>query len=242
MADLSGKVAIVTGASRGIGRAVALRLARDGAAVVINYAANHDLAAEVVRSIERNGGTAAAICADIARRDDIRRLFDETVARFGPVDIVVNNAGVLSLGEVADVTEGDFDRTFAVNVRGAFFVMQESARRLRDGGRIINLSSSVTVHPLPKTAVYAASKAAVELFTTVLAQEVGVRGITVNAVAPGGTETDMLTPERAAELKRETALRRVGQPADIAAAVALLAGNDAGWITGQTIHVDGGQV
>jgi len=242
MADLMGKVALVTGASGGIGRAIATRLARDGAAVVVHYASNPMPAEEVVRSIERGGGVAVAIRADVARRDEVQRLFDAAEARFGGIDIVVNNAGVLSLGSVAEVSEADFDRIFAVNARGAFFVLQESARRVRDGGRIVSTSSSVTRRPLPGTAVYAASKAAVEAFTRALAKEVGARGITVNAIAPGGTETGMLSAERAEELKRETALARVGQPADVADAVAMLAGGDAHWITGQTIHVSGGQV
>jgi 3-oxoacyl-[acyl-carrier protein] reductase len=242
MAGLSGKVAVVTGASRGIGRAIALRLARDGAAVVVNYAASSADAQAVVAAIERSGGTAAALRADVAVRGEITALFDAADARFGGIDIVVNNAGVLVLGAVSEVTERDFDRVFAVNARGAFFVMQESARRLRDGGRLISLSSSVTLRPLPHTAVYAASKAAVELFTKALAREVGHRQITVNAVAPGGTETGMLSPQRAEELKAETALARVGQPTDIADAVAMLAGDDAHWITGQIIHVSGGQV
>jgi 3-oxoacyl-[acyl-carrier protein] reductase len=242
MGPLTDKVAIVTGASRGIGRAIAERLGRDGAAVVVNYATTPMQAEEVVRAIERTGGAAVAIGADVSRRAEVCRLFDQAEARFGGIDIVVNNAGVLSLGLVTDVAEEEFDQLFAINARGAFFVLQESARRVRDGGRIISTSSSVTVRPLPQTAVYAASKAAVEQFTKVLAREVGERRITVNAVAPGGTETGMLTPERATELKEETALRRVGQPSDIADAVAILAGADAHWITGQVIQVSGGQV
>ena len=172
-----------------------------------------------------------------------RALFDRVDARFGGIDIVVSNAGVLVTAVVADVTEADFDRVFTINTRGAFFVLQESARRVRDGGRIVSISSSITRWPLPLTAVYGGSKAAVELFTRVLAKELGPRGITVNAVAPGGTATEMLSAERVRALAvPETAFGRAGQPKDIADAVAMLEGPTRHWITGQTIHVSGGQV
>jgi 3-oxoacyl-[acyl-carrier protein] reductase len=242
MSILAGKVAVVTGASRGIGRAIALRLARGGAAVVVNYSTPGADADGVVQAIEHGGGVAAAIGADVSDRAAIRELFERAEARFGGVDIVVNNAGVLKVGTVAEVTEQDFDQVFGVNARGAFFVLQESARRVRDGGRIISTSSSVTRQPLPHTAVYAASKAAVEIFTRVLARELGSRGITVNAVAPGGTATQMLSAARVRDLASETAFGRAGKPEDIADAVAMLAGPDSHWITGQTIHVSGGQV
>lgn len=239
---LAGKVAVVTGASRGIGRAIVMRLARDGASVVVNYAAGRAEADAVVAAIGQHGGTATAIAADIADRGAIGALFDRAVAQFGGIDIVVSNAGVLKTAVVADVTEADFDRVFTINTRGAFFVLQESARRVRDGGRIVSISSSITRWPLPLTAVYGGSKAAVELFTRVLAKELGPRGITVNAVAPGGTATDMLSAERVRALATETAFGRAGRPEDIADAVAMLVGPDAHWITGQTIHVSGGQV
>jgi 3-oxoacyl-[acyl-carrier protein] reductase len=196
----------------------------------------------VVAAIARDGGSAVAIDADVADRAQIRDLFDRAIARFGGVDIVVSNAGVLKTSAVADVTEADFDQVFAVNARGAFFVLQECGRRVRDGGRIVSISSSITRWPRPLTAVYGGSKAAVELFTRVLAKEFGPRGITVNAVAPGGTATEMLSAERVRALATETAFGRAGQPDDIADAVAMLVGPDAHWITGQTIHVSGGQV
>jgi 3-oxoacyl-[acyl-carrier protein] reductase len=242
MAMLAGKVAIVTGASRGIGRAIALRLARDGAAVVVGYAAARADADAVVASIERDGGSAMAIGSNVADRAAIRHLFDRAEAHFGGVDVVVSNAGVLKTSTVAEATPEEFDQVFAINARGAFFVLQESARRVRDGGRIVSISSSITRWPLPLTAVYGGSKAAVELFTRVLAKELGPRGITVNAVAPGGTATAMQSAERLRALATETAFGRAGQPEDIADAVAMLVGPDAHWITGQTIHVSGGQV
>lgn len=242
MGALDAKVALVTGGSRGIGRAIAERLARDGAAVAVNYAGDAGAAIKVVEAIERQGGRAIALRADVADRSQITKLFEEVEARLGKVSIVINNAGILRVGTVAESSEEDFDSVFRVNARGAFFVMQESARRVLDGGRIVSVSSSVATRPLPDTAIYAASKAAVELFTKVLARELGVRGITVNAVAPGGTDTGMLSAERKLQLPKETAFGRVGEPTDIADVVAFLASDDSRWITGQTIQVSGGQI
>ncbi|MGH7907771.1 MAG: SDR family oxidoreductase [Candidatus Binataceae bacterium] len=241
MGKLTGKIAIVTGASRGIGRAISLRLAHEGAAVAVNYLSDARKADDAVSTIISAGGKAIAIRADIARRGEITKLFDEAEARLGKIDIVVSNAGVLKAGALAEVSERDFDLIFALNARGGFFVMQEAARRLDNGGRIISLSSSVTIQPLPYSSAYAGSKAAIELFTKVLARELGPCGITVNAVAPGGTDTEMLSMERKEELKGFTALRRLGQPSDIADVVAFIASEDARWITGQVIHVNGGQ-
>lgn len=247
MAALQGKVAIVTGASRGIGRAIAERFAQDGATVVVNYAQSADQAQEVVAAIEARGGHAIALQADISRVLDIRRLFRDTMARFGQVDIVVNNAAMFTLKPLAEVTEEEFDTNFALNAKGAFFVLQEAARVLGAHGRIINISSGATTVGPPGWSTYVGSKAALELFSLTLANELGPRGITVNTVLPGVTETKMLRdmfacypPEVEALLIQRTALGRLGRPADVADAVGFLASDEARWITGQSIRVDGG--
>jgi 3-oxoacyl-[acyl-carrier protein] reductase len=244
---LKGKVAIVTGASRGIGRAVAERLARDGAAVAINYATSEAEAREVEAVITDRGGLAAIFQADISRPLEIRRLFRGCMERFGRLDILVNNAAAFLSKPLADTTEQEFDATFALNARGAFFTMQEAARLLPDESRIINISSSATTVGFPGLAVYLGSKAALEQFTLVLANELGPRRITVNTVAAGPTETKMLTSllktwptEARAMLAQRTPLGRIGEPRDVADVVAFLAGEASRWITGQFIRADGG--
>lgn len=243
---LSGKVAIVTGAARGIGRAIALRLAADGAAVVVNYAGSSGPAGEVVAEVERLGGRALAVQADVSKPADVRRLFDETVKHFGRLDVLANNAGVTVNKPVAEVTEGEFDRLFAVNVKGTFLCCQEAARRMADGGRIVNFSSSTTALMLPGYAVYCATKGAVEQLTHVLAKELGPRGITVNTVSPGPTDTELFSQGKSEEQKqtfaRMAALGRLGRPEDIAALVAALVGPDAGWVTGQNVRANGGLI
>jgi 3-oxoacyl-[acyl-carrier protein] reductase len=240
MTQLEGKVALVTGASRGIGRAIALRLARDGATIAATYTANEHKAHETVRAIDQEGGTALALRADVRQVTDVRRLFDEVEQRLGALDIVVANAGVALRRPLVETTDAEFEMVMAVNVRGTFLCLREAARRVRDGGRIITISSNLTTAPMAGQAVYAASKAAVEQLTAVLARELGTRGVTVNAVAPGPTETDMLPDDARAIVPRLTALGCLGQPADIADVVAFLASGDARWITGQTILVTGG--
>jgi 3-oxoacyl-[acyl-carrier protein] reductase len=240
MTPLEGKVALVTGASRGIGRAIALRLARDGAAIAATYTANEHKAHETVRAIEQEGGTALALRADVSQVSDVRRLFDEVEQRLGALDIVVANAGVRLRRPLAETTDAEFEMVMAVNVRGTFLCLREAARRVRDGGRVITISTNLTTAPMAGQAVYAASKAAVEQLTAVLARELGTRGVTVNGVAPGPTETDMLPDDARSIVPQLTALRRLGQPADIADVVAFLASDDARWITGQTILVTGG--
>jgi 3-oxoacyl-[acyl-carrier protein] reductase len=240
MKTIEGKVAIVTGASRGIGRAIAERLAGDGAKVIVNYAGSRDKAAEVVGVIEAAGGQAFAVQADVGSRADVSRLFAETEKKFGQPDILVNNAGVFLMKPLIETTDDEFDKIFATNVRGVFFCLQEAARRIGDNGRIVNLSSVATAASHPGGSVYAASKAAVEQFTRVLAKELGARQITVNSVSPGATETDMM-PDAAREIApKMTALGRLGQPADIADVVAFLASDAARWITGQNIGANGG--
>ncbi|HYT88917.1 MAG TPA: SDR family oxidoreductase [Gemmataceae bacterium] len=206
---LTGKVALVTGAARGIGRAIALRLAKDGAAVVVNYAGSTQQAQETVGLIEKAGGK-----ADVSKFGDVRRLFDACFEKFGRLDILVNNAGVMFTKPVVEVGEEEFDRLFAVNVKGAFCCCQEAAKRMAEGGRIINLSSSTTALMLPGYAPYVATKGAVEQFSHVLAKELGPKGITVNVVSPGPTDTELFgqgkTEEQRQQFARMAALGRVG--------------------------------
>jgi 3-oxoacyl-[acyl-carrier protein] reductase len=240
----SQRVAIVTGASKGIGAAIALRLAADGIAVIVNYASSQKPADEIVASIEAAGGKAIAVQADIASPGGVAALFDAAEATFGGVDILVNNAGVMTLGPMADVDDAAFEAQVAINLGGAFRGMREATKRLRDDGRIVNFSSSVVGLYQPGYAVYAATKAAVEALTHILAKELGARRITVNAVAPGPVETELFTRGKTEEQIRAIAgmnpMRRLGQPDDIAAVVAFLAGPDSGWVNGQIIRANGG--
>jgi 3-oxoacyl-[acyl-carrier protein] reductase len=238
------KVAIVTGASRGIGAAVAERLARDGFTVVVNYAGSQAPAEALVRKIEAAGGRALAAQGDVANPDAVKRMFDAAEAAFGGVEVLVNNAGIMALAPIAQSDDALFDRHIAVNLKGSFNTMRQAARRLRDGGRIVNLSSSVVGLLQPTYGVYAATKAAVEAMTSVLAKEMRGRGITVNAVAPGPTATDLFldgkSPELVERLAKLAPLERLGTPTDIAAAVAFLAGPDGAWVNGQTLRANGG--
>ncbi len=243
---LSGKTALVTGSSRGIGRAIAERLSHHGVAVAINYVSNSGKAEEVVAGIVSNGGSAVALQADVSRLKDIQQLFDRALEHFGRLDILVNNAGIRISKNVVDFVEEEFDRQFAINVKGTFFSCQQAARRLSDNGRIINISSAVTRMMLPGYAVYSASKGAVDQITRVLAKELGERQITVNAVSPGPVDTELFrdgkTKEQVQEMAQMAALKRIGNVNDIADVVSFLASDDARWITGQTIHVNGGYV
>ncbi len=241
---LIGKVAIVTGASRGIGRATAERLANDGASVVVNYATSAEEADAVVKAIEAHGGKAIAVRADVARLDDIRRLFRETIARLGRLDILVANAGYSCFKPMEEITEEDFDRTYALNAKGTYFCLQDALRHMRDGGRIVCVSTIGTVLNLPGGACYFGSKAAVEQFCRTLAKEVAPRGITVNVVSPGFTETAMLLANMDSDARRDlvemTPLRRLGQPEDVAEVIAFLVSEPARWVTRQNIAADGG--
>jgi 3-oxoacyl-[acyl-carrier protein] reductase len=241
-------VAIVTGASRGIGAAIARRLAADGHAVVVNYAGNATEAGRVVDDIIQAGGRAIAVQADVAQASSAKRLFDAAAEAFGGVDVLVNNAGAMAneLPHLADTSDETFDRLFDINVKGSFLAMREAARRLRHGGRIINFSTSVIGLALPGYAVYAATKSAIETMTNILAKELRGKAITVNAIAPGPTATDLFlngkTPEQVERLAKMAPLERLGQPEDIAAMVSVLAGPAGGWVNGQTVRVNGGIV
>ncbi|HKU13514.1 MAG TPA: SDR family oxidoreductase [Steroidobacteraceae bacterium] len=238
------KVAIVTGASRGIGAAVAERLARDGFTVVVNYAGSQGPAEALVRKIEAAGGRALAAQGDVASPEAVKRMFDAVEAAFGGIDVLVNNAGIMTLAPLAQSDDALFDRQVAVNLKGSFNTMREAARRLRNGGRIINFSSSVVGLLQPTYGVYAGTKAAIEAMTSVLAKEMRGRGITVNAIAPGPTATGLFldgkSPELVERLAKLAPLERLGEPEDIAAAVAFLAGPDGAWINGQTLRANGG--
>ena len=243
MSKLQGKVALVTGSSRGIGRAIAERLARDGAAIAVNFSGKPDEAVEVVGAIEAAGGRAVAVQADLSRVPEIRRLFLEVDRQLGTLDILVNNAGIGMLSPLADVDETTFDKVFAINAKAVLFAIQEAAARLGRGGRIVNLSSSTTYFPLANTAVYAASKAVPKVFTEVLAKELGPRGITVNSVAPGPTAPGMFAnaPKDMQESAAQSSpFGRIGHPDDVAGVVSFLVSDDAAWVTGQHILVNGG--
>jgi len=243
---LDGKVALVTGASRGIGRAIALRLGREGAAVVVNYSGNLEAARETVAAVEAAGGRAVPVRADVGLVAEVERLLDATIRQFGRLDILVNNAGIMFNKPLSDVTEEEFDRIFAVNVKGTFFACQQAARHMAEGGRIINLSSSTTVLMLPTYAAYVATKGAVEQLSHVLAKELGPRGITVNVVSPGPTDTELFgqgkTEQDEQRFAQMAALGRLGRPEDIADVVALLVSEEARWITGQNIRANGGLI
>ncbi|MBB3390452.1 3-oxoacyl-[acyl-carrier protein] reductase [Rhizobium sp. BK275] len=240
------KVALVTGASRGIGASIAERLAKDGFTIVINYSGNAALAEELAQKIEKAGGKALTAQADVADAEAVRRMFDAAEAAFGGVDVLVNNAGIMLLSRLADVDDATFDRQISVNLKGTFNTLREAAKRLHDGGRVINFSSSV-VGLKPETySVYAATKAAVETMSAIMSKEMRGRRITVNTVAPGPTGTDLFLNGKSDELidrlAKANPLERLGTPEDIAGVVAFLAGPDGAWINGQVLRANGGMV
>ncbi|KUM69453.1 SDR family oxidoreductase [Streptomyces sp. ISL-22] len=253
---LTGKVALVTGAGRGIGRAIAARLARDGALVAVHYGRSEAAAHEVVAEIRKNGGRAFPVGAELGVPGDAAAVFeafdaglgertDAAADAEGSLDILVNNAGVSGSGPVGEAVPEVFDRMIAVNAKAPFFLVQSALPRMRDGGRIINISSLASRHAFPESLAYAMSKGALDTMTLCLAKELGARGITVNTVAPGFIETDMnarrrATPEARAALAARSVFDRIGRPSDVADVVAFLASDDARWVTGQYLDVSGG--
>jgi 3-oxoacyl-[acyl-carrier protein] reductase len=244
--DKTSKVAIVTGASRGIGAAVAERLAGDGFTVVINYSGDTKSAETLARKIEAKGGRALAVKADVSDPTAVRGLFDAAAAAFGGIDVLINNAGIMKLAKIADSDDALFDQQIAINLKGSFNAMREAAKRLRDGGRIVNFSTSVVGTRLETYGVYAATKSAIETMTAILSKEMRGRNITVNAVAPGPTATDLFlngkSPELIERLAKMSPLERLGAPEDIASVVAFLVGPDGSWINGQVLRANGGLV
>jgi 3-oxoacyl-[acyl-carrier protein] reductase len=246
MATSGNKVALVTGASRGIGAAIAERLARDGFTVVVNYSGNAAPAEQLAAKIEQNGGKALTAKADVSDAEAVRHMFDAAEAAFGGIDVLVNNAGIMMLSSIADADDANFDRQIGVNLKGTFNTLREAGKRLRDGGRIVNFSTSVVGAKLETYGVYAATKAAVETMTAIMSKEMRGRNITVNAIAPGPTATDLFlngkSDELVARMAKMNPLERLGTPEDIAASVSFLAGPDGSWINGQVLRANGGMV
>ena len=240
------RTAIITGASRGIGAAVAERLAQDGFSVVVNYAGSEAEASALAKKIGAAGGRAMTVQADVSKPVEVARMFDAAEREFGGVDVLVNNAGILTLSTIAATDDAMFDRLIAVNLKGTFNGLREAAKRLRTGGRIISFSTSVIGLRLETYGIYAATKSAVETLTAILSKELRGRSITVNAIAPGPTATDLFLTGKSEELIDRMAkmnpLERLGTPQDIAAAVSFLAGPDGSWINGQVLRANGGMV
>jgi 3-oxoacyl-[acyl-carrier protein] reductase len=247
MSKLQGKVAIVTGASKGIGASIAKHLAAEGAAVVVTYATSKAGADRVVAEILSGGGKAIAVQGDVSKAADVKRLFEETKKAFGSLDVLVNNAGVFQFESLESVTEDEFHREFNTNVLGLILTTQEAVKHFGpEGGSVINISSVASLNPPPMSVVYSATKAAVDSITRVLARELGPRKIRVNSINPGGVETEgvhrigIIGSDLEKQMVAQTPLGRLGQPEDIAPAAVFLASADSGWITGETLVVAGG--
>jgi len=247
MSKLKGKVAIVTGASKGIGAGIARKLASAGASVVVNYASSREDADNVVQAIEAEGGKAVAVQGDVSKSEDVRRIFEETSKTFGPVDVLVNNAGVFEFSPLEAVTEDHFHRHFDINVLGTILATRESLKHFNgDGGSVINISSVVSQSPVENSVVYSATKGAVDTITRELAKELAPRKIRVNTIAPGGVETEgsralgMIGSDFEKQIVADTPLGRIGQPDDIAKVAEFLASDDSQWLTGERISASGG--
>jgi 3-oxoacyl-[acyl-carrier protein] reductase len=246
MTEKTSRVAIVTGASRGIGAAVAERLASDGLTVVVNYSGDVKSAEALTAKIERGGGRALPVKADVSNPKAVREMFDKAAATFGGIDVLINNAGIMKLATIVDSDDALFDQQIAINLKGSFNTMREAAKRLRNGGRIVNFSTSVVGTKLETYGVYTATKSAVETMTAILSKELRGRNITVNAVAPGPVATELFLTGKSQELidrlARMNPMERLGTPQDIASTVAFLVGPDGGWINGQVLRANGGMV
>lgn len=244
MKTLDQKVILITGSSRGIGAAIAVKMAGVGAKVIVNYAGGKEVAEEVVNQIKTAGGDAIALQADVSKSDEVKRMFDEAIAHYGRIDVLVNNAGIMITKTIKDTTDEDFTRQFDINVKGTFNTMREAADKLADNGTVINFSTSVNRIMIPGYATYVATKAAVEQLTRVFSKEVGSRGINVNSVSPGPTNTELFTNGKLQEvIDRLAALspfNRIGEPNDISEIVLFLASDQAKWINAQNIGVNGG--
>jgi len=243
---LSGKVAVVTGASKGIGAAIAKALAAEGASVAVNYSSSKREGEKVAKEITSRGGKAIAIQANLSKREDIQRLFAQTKKAFGRLDILVNNAGIYEFAPLENVTEEQFHKSFNLNVLGLLLASQVAAKQFNGGGNIINVSSVASTLGIPQSAVYSGTKGAVDAITRVLAAELGPRGIRVNAIRPGMVETEgthsagITESDMRKQVETQTPLGRIGQPKDIASAVLFLASKDASWVTGETFLISGG--
>ncbi len=244
MNALNGKVILITGSSRGIGAEVAKTVAQDGAKVIINYAVRKDAAEKVVNEIKSNGGEAIAIQANISLSADVTKLFDEAITHFGKINVLINNAGIMFNKLIKDTSDEDFAKILDINVKGVFYTLREAATKLTDNGSIINFSTSVNRIMLPTYGPYVATKAAVEQLTRVFAKEIGYRGINVNSVSPGPTNTELFMNGKSDEIVGRLAgfstFNRIGEPEDIARVVAFLASDDAKWISAQNIGINGG--
>jgi 3-oxoacyl-[acyl-carrier protein] reductase len=239
---LDNKTASITGSSRGIGRAIAERFAAEGASVIINYTSNPELAQQSVDAIRAEGGKAVAIKADVAHANEVKSLFDQAEKAFGALDIVVANAGVVLMKPLAESTEEDFDHVFNINTKGVFFTLQEAARRLKNGGHIIVVSTAGTKMRFPNFSLYLGSKGAIEQFVRVLSSELGTRNITVNSLSPGFTDTDMLPDEFRPMAAGMSPFNRIGNVKEVADVAFFLASDQSRWITGQNIQSNGGVV
>jgi 3-oxoacyl-[acyl-carrier protein] reductase len=244
--EQNGKVAIITGASRGIGASIAQRLGRDGFTVIVNYAGSATAAEEVAGKIEAEGGRAITAQADVSDAAAVARMFESAEAAFGGVDVLVNNAGIMKLASIADSNDALFDSQISINLKGTFNTLREAGKRLREGGRIVNFSTTVVGLRLETYGVYVATKAAVEAMTAVMSKELRGRSITVNAVAPGPTATALFLggkpPELIERMSKMNPLERLGTPDDIASVVAFLTGPEGGWINGQVLRANGGMI
>lgn len=244
MTDVNNKVAIITGASRGLGKSIAILLAKNGAKVIVNFSSNQEQADKVVNEINRSNGQAFAIKADISIPSEIAKLYDVTLEKFGKIDIVINNAGIMITKLTKDTTEEDFDKTFSINTKSVFFSMKEASAKMENNGRIINISSSVTRVMFPTYGAYSASKAAVEQMTKVFAKEIGTKGITANTISPGSINTELFlkgkSEDAISKIASMTAFNRIGETEDITPLILFLASEESKWITGQNFGINGG--